>query len=157
MITVLYTTVASDSRWGSSLRQATASLRICSSLKDTTIVFKIIPASCNLMSPRFPLITMRPFFTPTNTYLTNTLLSRSVTQSCLILCDPMVTKTISPQSMGFHRQEYEVDCHFLLQGIFPTQGSITCLLHWQVDSLPLSHWECKQMPLFLASSSYVSW
>ena len=31
-------------------------------------------------------------------------------------------------------------CHFLLQGIFPTQGSNTCLLlllHWQVDSLPL--------------------
>ena len=32
-----------------------------------------------------------------------------------------------------------VGCHFLLQGIFPTQGSNLCLLHWQVDSLPLSH------------------
>ena len=32
-----------------------------------------------------------------------------------------------------------VDCHFLLQGIFPTQGSNPCLPHWQVDSLPLSH------------------
>ena len=31
-------------------------------------------------------------------------------------------------------------CFFLLQGIFPTQGSNLCLLHWQVDSLPLSHW-----------------
>ena len=33
-----------------------------------------------------------------------------------------------------------VGCHFLLQGIFPTQGSnpsLLCLLHWQVDSLPL--------------------
>ena len=29
--------------------------------------------------------------------------------------------------------------HFLLQGIFPTQGSNPCLLHWQVGSLPLSH------------------
>ena len=29
--------------------------------------------------------------------------------------------------------------HFLLQGIFPTQGSNPCLLHWQIDSLPLSH------------------
>ena len=31
-----------------------------------------------------------------------------------------------------------VDCHFLLQGIFPTQGSKPCLqylLHWQVNSL----------------------
>ena len=32
-----------------------------------------------------------------------------------------------------------VGCHFLLQGIFPGQGSNPCLLHWQVDSLPLSH------------------
>ena len=30
-------------------------------------------------------------------------------------------------------------CHALLQKIFPTQGSNLCLLHWQVDSLPLSH------------------
>ena len=29
--------------------------------------------------------------------------------------------------------------HFLLQGIFLTQGSNQGLLHWQVDSLPLSH------------------
>ena len=34
-----------------------------------------------------------------------------------------------------------VGCQFLLQGIFPTQGSdvhLLCLLHWQLDSLPLS-------------------
>ena len=31
-----------------------------------------------------------------------------------------------------------VGCHFLLQGIFPTQGVNLCLLHWQADSLPLS-------------------
>ena len=29
--------------------------------------------------------------------------------------------------------------HFLLQGIFPAQGSNPHLLHWQADSLPLSH------------------
>ena len=46
-----------------------------------------------------------------------------------------------------------VVCHFLLQGIFPTQGLNLCLLHllqWQVDSLPvappgafeeLTHWK----------------
>ena len=33
----------------------------------------------------------------------------------------------------------EVGCHFLVQGIFPTQGSNQCLLHWLVDSLLLSH------------------
>ena len=34
-----------------------------------------------------------------------------------------------------------VDCHFLLQGIFLTQGlnpHLLRLLHWQVDSLPLA-------------------
>ena len=33
-------------------------------------------------------------------------------------------------------------CHFLLQGIFPSQGlnlHLLCLLHWQADSLPLCH------------------
>jgi len=32
-------------------------------------------------------------------------------------------------------------CHFLLQGIFPTQGwnlLLLNLLHWQVNSLPLA-------------------
>ena len=34
-----------------------------------------------------------------------------------------------------------VDCCFLLQGFFPTQGwnlRLLCLLHWQVGSLPLA-------------------
>ena len=34
-----------------------------------------------------------------------------------------------------------VGCHFLLQGLFPTQWSnlhLLCLLHWQVDSFPLA-------------------
>ena len=29
--------------------------------------------------------------------------------------------------------------HFLLQGIFPTQEWNPCLLHWQMNSLPLNH------------------
>ena len=35
-----------------------------------------------------------------------------------------------------------VNCHALLQGIFPIQGSnlyLLYLLHWQTDSLPLHH------------------
>ena len=35
-------------------------------------------------------------------------------------------------------------CHFLLQGIFPAQGSnwhLLHLLHWQAEFLALSHWE----------------
>ena len=48
----------------------------------------------------------------------------------------------APLSMGFSRQEYWSEwCHFLLQGIFPTQGSNPYLLWrlWQADSLSLSH------------------
>ena len=48
-----------------------------------------------------------------------------------------------PLSMEFHRQECwrGEGCHFLLKGILWTQGSILSLLsllHWQVDSFPLS-------------------
>ena len=45
-------------------------------------------------------------------------------------------------SLGFSGKNPGMGCHFLLQGIFPTQGLNPCLLHllhWQVDSLPLSH------------------
>ena len=41
----------------------------------------------------------------------------------------------------FSEQEYCSSCHFLLQGIFPTQGlnlHLLHLLHWQVYSLPLA-------------------
>ena len=43
----------------------------------------------------------------------------------------------APLSMGFLRQE--MGFHFLLQGIFLTQGSSPCLLLWLAVSLPLSH------------------
>ena len=45
----------------------------------------------------------------------------------------------APLSLGFSGKNTGVGCHFLLQGIFPTQGSNPGLLSWQVDSLPLSH------------------
>ena len=44
----------------------------------------------------------------------------------------------SPLSMGFSRQEYWSG---FLQGIFSIQGlnlHLSCLLHWQVGSLPLA-------------------
>ena len=37
------------------------------------------------------------------------------------------------------RKNTGVGFHCLLQGIFQTQGSNLHLLHWQADSLPLSH------------------
>ena len=48
----------------------------------------------------------------------------------------------APLSMDFPGKNTGVGCHFLLQGIFPTQGSSPSLLHWQVNFfLPLSHLE----------------
>ena len=44
--------------------------------------------------------------------------------------------------MGFSKQEYWNDMPYPTQGIFLDQGSNPCplhFLHWQVDSLPLSH------------------
>ena len=61
-------------------------------------------------------------------------------QSCLTLCDRMHCGHILRlwDSLGKNTGE---GCHFLLQGIFLTQGtnlSLLCLLHWQVGSLPLA-------------------
>ena len=42
----------------------------------------------------------------------------------------------------FPNKNTGVGCHFLLQGIFPTQRlnpHLLCLLHWQAESLPLHH------------------
>ena len=61
-------------------------------------------------------------------------------QSCLTLCDPM---DCSPPGSSVHgilqARILEWVAISFLQGNFPTQGLNMCLLHWQVDSLPLSH------------------
>ena len=51
----------------------------------------------------------------------------------------------APLSMGFSRQEYWSGLHALLQGIFPTQGSILGLLHCRQILYRLSHqgWQAK--------------
>ena len=45
----------------------------------------------------------------------------------------------APLAWNFPGKYTGVGCHFLLQGIFPTQGSNLRLLCWQAGSLPLSH------------------
>ena len=48
---------------------------------------------------------------------------------------------ISKLQHNFPGKNAGVRCHFVLMGIFLTQGSnphLLCLLHWQVDSLPLA-------------------
>ena len=59
-------------------------------------------------------------------------------QSCPTLCDP-VERFFCP--LDYPGKNDGVDCHSLLQGIFPTQGlnsSLLCLLHRQAGSLPLA-------------------
>ena len=65
-----------------------------------------------------------------------------VTQSCPALCNPMDCS--SPGSSGcmeFSGQEYwsGLGCHFLLQGIFPTQRLNPGLLHCKQILFQLSH------------------
>ena len=74
---------------------------------------------------------------------------RLVGQSCPTLCDPMdcslLGSSVHGDSLG---KNTGVGCHDLLQGIFPTQGLQTRLLHflhWQTDSFTTSAtWEAPQ-------------
>ena len=59
----------------------------------------------------------------------------SVVSTSLQLYGLQPARLLCPRD--FPSKNTGVSCHFLLQGIFPTQGSNLCLLHWQVDSLPL--------------------
>ena len=67
------------------------------------------------------------------------LLVCSVPQSPPTLCDPMDCSPSISSAHGFYRLEYWSGLPFPLQGIFPTWGSNLHLLHWQADSLPISH------------------
>ena len=61
-------------------------------------------------------------------------------QSCLTLCNPMDCSQPGSSVAGPGKNT-RVGCHFLLQGIFLTQGlnpNLLCLLHWQAGSLPLA-------------------
>ena len=61
---------------------------------------------------------------------------------CQVMSDSVTLRTLAcqpPLCMGFTRQEHWSRLPFCSPGIFPTQGLNPCLLHWQVDSLPLSH------------------
>ena len=66
----------------------------------------------------------------------------SVTSPVWLFETPHIVACQASLSMEFSRQDTGVGCHFLFQGIFPTQGlnlRLLCFLHWQADSSPLSH------------------
>ena len=63
-----------------------------------------------------------------------------------VMSDPLRPHGLLPSRLfcpwDFSGKNTGVDCHALLQGIFPTQRSnpsLLHLLHWQAGSLPLSH------------------
>ena len=63
-----------------------------------------------------------------------------VTKSCLTLLQPHgLCLSRVPSPWYFPGKNTGVGNRSLLQGIFPTQGWNSCFLHWQADSLPLSH------------------
>jgi len=55
------------------------------------------------------------------------------------LCNPTDCSPPGSSVRGILQARMGVGCHFLLQGIIPTQGSNLHLLRWHADSLPLSH------------------
>ena len=72
----------------------------------------------------------------------------SVTHSCPTLATSWTIAHQAPLSMEFFRQEYWSALPFPVSGIFSTQRSNPCLLHWQADSLSLCHMgSCIQRPL----------
>ena len=81
-----------------------------------------------------------------------------VTKSCLTFCVPMGYSPPGscgmeiPCPWGFLGKNTGVGFHFLLQGILVTHGSNMCLLHWQVDSLPLS---CQGSPIYTYTYIYI--
>ena len=62
-----------------------------------------------------------------------------VSQWCPTLCDPLDTRLLHP--WDFLGKSTGVGCHFLLQGIFPTQGSNPGLPHCRQMLYCLSHQE----------------
>ena len=72
-----------------------------------------------------------------------------VSQSCLTLRLHGLEPTSLLCAWDFPGKNTGVGCHFLLQGIFPSQGLNPHLLHplyWQADSLPLAPPGKPQLP-----------
>ena len=75
--------------------------------------------------------------------------------SCIQLFEvPWTVAHEAPLPGNFLDKNTGVGCHFLLQGIFPTQGwnlHFLHLLHWQMDCLPLE----KDMPLIIRAVTWL--
>ena len=63
----------------------------------------------------------------------------SILSHVQLLATPQTVARQVPLSKEFSRQYWRSSCHFLLQGIFSTQGQNPSLLHWHAESFPLHH------------------
>ena len=70
-------------------------------------------------------------------------------QSCLTLCDSMDCSLPGSSVHGILQARVGVGCHFLLQGIFPTQGLNPCLLHCRQIFYHCATWEEQFYPCSL--------
>ena len=84
--------------------------------------------------------------------------------ACLVISNSfaiswaVASRLLCPQH--FPSKITEVGCHFLLQGIVSTHVSnlsLLCLLHQQMDSLPLSHLGSPNVYLFILVASGLSY
>ena len=82
---------------------------------------------------------------------------------CCCCCCSVVQSCFQPHwlypawilsSWDFPGKNTGVGCSFLLQEIAPTQGSKSCLLHWQTDSLPLIHLGKPRTPIEITKCSH---
>ena len=84
----------------------------------------------------------------------------SVAQSCVTLCDPMDCSLPGSSVQGIlQAKNTGVGCHFLLQGIFSTQGlnpHLNMLFYWMIQFSETTHiprsWDVviQQTKLFMA-------
>ena len=74
-------------------------------------------------------------------------------QSCPTLCDPMDCSPAGSSVHGILQARITgVGCHFLLQGIFPTQGSNLGLLHCRWILYQLSQQGSLFLPLLMVKA-----
>ena len=92
----------------------------------------------NVSFAKFPFQSHKPHIAPKiaamNIWYVDKRFSLSVVSNSLRPHGLQPTRLLCP--WDYLGKNTGVGCHFLLQGIFPSQGSNPGLLHWQGDSLP---------------------
>ena len=98
-------------------------------------------------TPTSCVLPLKSPFHPTPVYLPRLVICREAPWLLLFNGLVVFNSSVTPMDCGppgcslqgiLQAKNTRLGCHALLQGMVPTQGSKRHLLHWQVDSLPLS-------------------